>query len=208
MGPANKDKTSNGNGKGFNSREKNAEFYDRTFLEHAHWKNHYTSSRYYPLWSIIVDRVMRSKAESVIDIGCGAGQFALFLRDKGLRKYVGIDFSRERIRHAQQVCPDFTFIVADVFETNVLAVNDYDTVVCLEFLEHVDRDLETLERIRKGTRFLGTVPNFPYSSHVRHFNNPREVEERYGKKFQDFSVETHLQNDKGAEFFLIDGVIV
>ena len=201
-------KNGTSNSEGRNSKEKGAEFYDRTFLEHDHWKNHYTSSRYYPLWAVIVDRILRSGAESVIDIGCGAGQFASFLRDKGLMKYVGIDFSQERIKHAREVCPEFNFLVADVFETNVLAVNDYDTVVCLEFLEHVERDIETIERIREGTRFLGTVPNFPYSSHVRHFNNSREVEERYGKKFQDFSVDTHLQNDKGIKFFLIDGVIV
>jgi 2-polyprenyl-3-methyl-5-hydroxy-6-metoxy-1,4-benzoquinol methylase len=201
-------KSSTSNGKGEDSREKNADFYDRTFLEHEHWKNHYTSSRYYPLWSIIVDRILRSGAESIIDIGCGAGQFASFLKDKGIRKYVGLDFSQERIKHAKIICPDFNFIVSDVFETNVFSVNDYDTAICLEFLEHVERDLDTIEMIRAGTRFFGTVPNFPYSSHVRHFNNPQEVIERYGKKFQDFSVDIHLQNDKGTKFFLMDGTVV
>jgi len=187
--------------------EQSADFYDRIFLEHDNYKQHYTSSGYYSLWTIIADRISKSGAKSVLDIGCGSGQFALLLRDKGIRNYIGIDFSPERVKHAKSNCPDFDFIVADVYETDVFDVHDYDTVVCLEFLEHVERDLEVLERVRAGTKFFGTVPNFPYESHVRYFENSQKVRVRYVRKLRGFSIDTHLKNESGTKFFIMEGII-
>ncbi|NIV18191.1 MAG: methyltransferase domain-containing protein, partial [Woeseiaceae bacterium] len=93
-------------------------------------RQHYTLSKYYPFWAVIADRAVRYGANSILDIGCGAGQFASLLYDKGLREYCGIDFSRKRIEHARLVCPDFTFVVKDALETKVYGTLLYDTVIC------------------------------------------------------------------------------
>ena len=92
-----------------------------------------------------------------------------------------------------------------MFETDLLSA--YDTVVCLEFLEHVERDLEILGRIRGGTHFYGTVPNFPSGAHVRHFESAQEVYERYEKRFHELAVDTHLADTKGRLFFVMEGII-
>lgn len=164
-----------------NDQEQNSDFYDLMFSEHDHWKQHYTASGYYPLWTIIADRILRMGGRSVLDIGCGPGQFSLLLRDKGICNYIGIDSSPQRIKHAKTICSNFVFKVEDVYYSDVFDEHDYDTVVCLEFLEHVDHDIEVLEKIRTGTKFFGTVPNFPFKAHVRHFRNSQEVMARYGK---------------------------
>lgn len=189
-------------------QEQNSKFYDKMFLQHNHWKKHYTASSYYPAWTIIVDRISRAGTKSVLDIGCGPGQFAAFLKDKGIRDYIGIDFSPERIKQAKNACPDFNFTEGDVYKTDIFDVCGYDTVVCLEFLEHVEKDLEILDRLRSGVKFFGTVPNFPGIQHVRCFKNSQEVRERYSKKFKEVSVDTHLANNNGKKFFIIEGVTI
>jgi len=189
-------------------KEQESEFYDQMFLQGDHWKEHYTASRYYPTWAIIADRISRVSTRAVLDIGCGPGQFAAFLKDKGIHNYVGVDFSPERIKQAKTICPDFTFIQADIFEADIFDVYDYDAVVCCEFLEHVEKDIEVLMRIRSGVRFFGTVPNFPGIQHVRHFNDPSEVRDRYGKQFKDLHVDTHLANDSGKTFYIIEGTTI
>ncbi len=198
-------------GKNILSRKKNASeqdsaFYDKMFIEHHHWKKHYTSSEYYPLWTIIVDRILKSDSKSVLDIGCGAGQFARFLKDKGIRNYIGIDFSPERVKYAKNICPEFEFMLADVYKSDVFNIRQFDTIVCLEFLEHVNHDLELFEKIRTGINFFGTVPNFPFVAHVRYFENPEEVQSRYNKVIKNLSIDTHLKNEKGKKFYIMEGI--
>ena len=188
-------------------QEQGADFYDKKFFDNNHWCDHYTESRYYSLWSIIVDRFCRSSGENVLDIGCGPGQVANFLKDKGCERYLGIDFSSARIKQAQSVCPEFDFLEADIFETTIFDKFSYDTVICLEFLEHVEKDLEVIQKLRNGTHFLGSVPNIQIKQHVRYFNNIEEVELRYADFFDEFIVDEHLANSSGTKYFLIEGVV-
>lgn len=186
--------------------EEDPAFYDKSFLDHAHWRLHYTESQYFPMWTIIAGRIYRSPVRSILDIGCGPGQVAQLLRDKGIKKYLGIDFSTERIKQARIVCPEFDFLAVDVFETDLLSNHDYDGVVCLEFLEHVERDLQVIEKLRPGVLFWGSVPNLQAKQHVRYFHNRKEVMQRYEDYFDDFRVDEHLSNSKGTKYFLIQGV--
>jgi len=187
-------------------REQSSEYYDEAFLLTEDCRKHYTQSNHYPLWSVLVDRISRANVESVLEIGCGPGRLATFLRDKGLSRYLGLDFSTKNIEWAKTTCPEVDFIVADVFKTDVIHSHDYDTVVSTEFLEHVEQDLEVIKKLRKGTRFYGTVPNFPGRSHVRHFNNIQEVYDRYKSYFQSFSVDEFLGVVQGKKFYLIEGI--
>lgn len=185
--------------------EKDARFYDTVAKYLDVYNQHYTESSYYFLWSVLADRMMGSQARSVLDIGCGTGQVALLLKDKGLERYHGFDFSRKRIEMARQTCPAFSFSHADAFQTDLFHTLDYDTVICLEFLEHVERDTDVLERIRPGSRFYGSVPNFPNIAHVRHFQTTGEVHTRYAPFFDDLRVDAFLRDTKGITFFLMEG---
>jgi hypothetical protein len=64
-----------------------------------------------------------------------------------------------------------------------------------------------LGKIRKGSRFYGTVPNFPFVSHVRHFRDENEVRSRYASCFQNLRVDRFLADAKGKVFYLLDGEI-
>lgn len=185
--------------------EKGPEWYDNAFKAVAHWSRHYSESRYYFLWTVIADRIVREKASSLLEIGCGTGQLATLLRDKGIPRYHGFDFAPKRIEQARKACPEFLFTVENAFETRLFETGDYDAVICTEFLEHVERDIDVINRVRPGTLFYGTVPNFPFTSHVRHFQGPEEVTARYAPHFSDFRVDTFLADARGKTFFLLEG---
>ncbi len=187
------------------SGEKSKEWYDGEYKKQTIYHQHYSDSPYYFLWTVIADRLVRSHKKSVIDIGCGSGQFATLLQDKKIPSYTGIDLSEEAIRLAKKNCLGYRFLCENVFESNLLTKEDYDCFVSLECLEHLENDLELLKLIKPGTFCLFTVPNFPYVSHVRYFDDEYCVSKRYSKFFLDFSVDTFLENSSGKKFFLAEG---
>jgi len=186
--------------------EKPAEWYDALYEVSAEYRKHYSQSEYYFLWTVLVDRIMRYGLSNILDIGCGPGQFATLLYEKGFKQYCGIDLSPKCIELAKGKCASFEFIVADIFNTNVLKVRDYDCLVALEFLEHVEDDLAVLHKVRSGTRFFGSVPNFPYDSHVRHFTSLNQVRDRYEPHFSSFQVDKFLGDPKGKIFYVMEGI--
>ena len=183
-----------------------ADWYDRAFTDDASYASHYTASSYYFVWTVLADRMARSGVARVLDLGCGPGQFAQLLADRGFTGYRGVDFSEVSIAMARQRCPGLEFTVADLTRSDLLEAVPYDCIVTLEFLEHVEFDLDIVRRIRPGTRFYATVPNFPFVSHVRHFTDAAAVRTRYGEAFRDFSVDALLENAAGKTFFLMEGV--
>ena len=186
--------------------EKGADFYDEAFLHTEQYNVHYTKSNYYYLWCVLVDRVIRSGSKLVLDIGCGPGQVANFLQDRGLPDYFGLDLSTVATEKASKLCPKYQFRAENALETDVLTELSYDTVISLEFLEHVQEELSVLEKIRSGTRFIGTVPDFPYVSHVRHFCSSQEVSDRYGHLFHSFTVDEFKDPSGRKRYFLLDGI--
>lgn len=129
------------------------------------------------------------------------------MRDKGVPAYLGIDFSLKRIEQARQVCPEYAFEVVDVFQTDLLDKHHYDCVLIMEFLEHVEQDIDVLKRLRRGTRVLGTVPNFPAVGHVRYFSNVDEVRNRYAECFCSLRIDVHLGDAQGKMYYLLDAVL-
>jgi SAM-dependent methyltransferase len=182
-------------------------WYDAAYEKHERYQDHYSRSIYYPLWSVIADRMKRQGESHILDLGCGPGQFGAFLHDQGFSEYCGIDFSAVCIDLARRACPWFEFIQGDVLETDILRVRPYNCLIACEFLEHVENDLEILQHVRPGTRFFGTVPSFPYVSHVRHFTGEPEVDMRYRHLFESLSIQKFVINPNGESCFIMEGIM-
>ena len=186
--------------------EKSSEYYDATFSKAKHWKAHYTESHYYPLWTVVADRIQSRKVRSILDIGCGPGQVAKLMTDTpGVSNYCGIDFSEKRIEQAKTVCKDFEFHCANIFETSLLSDHSYDCALIMEFLEHIEEDLRVIELVRPGTYVLATVPNFTSAGHVRFFDSAGDVHERYASSLDRLVVTTIEMNPQGHKHFILDG---
>lgn len=53
-------------------------------------------------------------------------------------------------------------------------------IVCLEVLEHIERDLKVIANWKTGCECICSVPNFDYPTHVRWLRTEKEIVKRYG----------------------------
>lgn len=186
-------------------RERPSGYYDEIYRRSTEYRKPYSESMYYYLWCVLVDRMRPGEMKCVLDIGCGPGQLAAFMHDRGLPAYVGLDFSEATIEMARRACPQYQFVCEDVFTSKVFNDVPYDAVVLTEFLEHIEKDVEILGRIRPGARVYGTVPNFPDPGHVRCFESCQAVAARYASLLDGWRVDEFPAVQKGRKFFLFEG---
>jgi acetyltransferase-like isoleucine patch superfamily enzyme len=124
-----------------------------------------------------------SPKDNIIELGCGAGQFAHMMYDKKFRKYMGVDFSKPAIKLCKDKKLPFKFKQSNFFSVNRISdYKSYDTVILLEVLEHIDHDLHLLDKIDAGTKIIFSVPDFDCPNHVRHFDTQFDVRRRYGQQ--------------------------
>ncbi len=163
-------------------KEQPASYYDRVYAGSEGYKRPYQKSHYFPMWQSIVSKLDKNKP--VLDIGCGTGQLASYLWDKGFRKYIGIDFSKEAIAQARKTTKeteDFRFIVTDLFAMDYKSLGPCQ-VVCLETLEHIAKDQELIAELQFSLPYCPislSVPTFDDPAHVRYFRSLKDVEDRF-----------------------------
>lgn len=163
------------------SRAASAAYYDAIFADSPKYQQSGLDSDYAPVWRRVVDALRELGAQSVLDLGCGPGQFAeFFAANGGDGKYAGVDFSGVAVARARQRCPQFVFEKRELPLVDLAALPAFDSVVCTEVLEHVERDREILAALPEGTRIVASVPNFDAMGHLRVFRSEAEVRERYG----------------------------
>lgn len=149
----------------------------------GNYHRNYKQSFYFPSWQMAMSYINHLNRDvPILEIGCGAGQFANMLFDNGFTNYIGFDYAAEAVTLAKQNNPERAgrFVVGDAFQTELME-KEYGLVICFEVLEHIQNDLTLLQRIRPGTQMLLSVPNFNDPYHVRYFKNEGEVRERYSK---------------------------
>ncbi|MDD5177484.1 MAG: methyltransferase domain-containing protein [Sterolibacterium sp.] len=171
------------------SRAASSAYYDAVFSDSLKYQQSGVSSEYAPIWQEIVEYLRDNKTTSILDLGCGPGQFAEFIATHmPAVQYTGLDFSSVAISRARQRCTNFLFEKRELPTSNFDGLPSFDTVVCTEVLEHVENDREILAVLPVGTTIVATVPNFDSFGHVRLFRNEDEVRERYGRLFDNLLV--------------------
>lgn len=160
-------------------REAGAEYYDHVFNSSPDFRGAYKDSRYYVLWTQVVQFVRRFPSPRILEIGCGTGQLSRYLYDEGYRDYHGFDFSAKAIELAQK-SSEQSFEVANALDPGAYWY-DYNLVIATEVLEHIRDDWAVLERLREGTPIIITLPvgDMSEPSHLRMFHGPRDITKRY-----------------------------
>lgn len=178
----------------------------RLLNRQTRYADDYTSDRFhYPLWAVIADRLVRMQAQCVLDLGCGPGNVASLLLDRGIPAYLGIDHNRRALLRARRLCPAYSFVVADALRTNLIEEYPYDVFLSTEFLEHVADDQSIIQRVRPGARVLISVPGFECPGHLRVFTSTAEVVQRYGLYLQETDAVALRANARGARFYILEG---
>lgn len=171
------------------SRAASSAYYDAVFSDSAEYQKPANASEYAPVWAQIIELLRENKAGSILDLGCGPGQFAEFLAvHLPDVRYTGLDFSSVAVSRARQRCPNFLFEKRELPLSGFGGLPEFDTVVCTEVLEHVESDREILSSLPNGTHIVATVPNFDSFGHIRLFLTEDEVRERYGRLFDDLLI--------------------
>lgn len=101
-----------------------------------------------------------SRGQSILDIGCGIGQFTPMFLGK-FKRVVGLDPSEKYLRIARKANSKVEYIVGwgEKFKLN----ERFDTITMNMLLEHVDNPVALLKNCKKnlakGGRILAQVPN-------------------------------------------------
>lgn len=105
------------------------------------------------------------RGESLIDIGCGTGEFIIQLKDR-FNRLVGIDTSSHAIEFtARRVGKDRNILLeCGELGSFHFPTEHFDVCLCLDILEHV-KDLSSLLQeihriLRPGAEMIVTVPNW------------------------------------------------
>ncbi len=116
---------------------------------------------YIPLTSLnTVWRHLDKKTRTLLDVGCGKGEPAQFLNRHGLYRFTGFDAFEPYLRQCRGEKIHDAYIQGDVRHLP-FADNSFDTVMCLEVLEHLEKSdgdllLRELERVASRQVILST----------------------------------------------------
>lgn len=140
-----------------------------------------------PYYEWVADSFGPALGGRVLDAGCGVGNFFGAVADR-VESGVGVDLSPVNITEARRRFAGQThlrFLQADLDEqADALRAERFDTVVCLDVLEHIQDDLPLLKRLTQivepGGHVLIKVPACPWlfgsidvaSEHYRRYNRP------------------------------------
>lgn len=162
--------------------QKSARYYDQIYRKRDQEGVYQADPRhtefYGELWSKVAKLVPSGR--TVIDIGCGPGEFAAVFRDMRSEQYVGYDFSQAATSVAKKRnLPQCDFFVTSAENVNFHKLNS-PCFICLEMLEHIEDDKKLLKKIGAKSTLIFSVPTFDSPGHVRWFDTVSKVIERYG----------------------------
>ena len=111
----------------------------------------------------IID-LIPSQTKTVLDIGCGVGDFAAFLQKKEYKVW-GVDISKDVLSQAEgSLESSFCFNVEDEQWPAELMLKKFDVVIASEIIEHLFHPDIFLKKLKPllntGGKIIITTPNF------------------------------------------------
>ncbi len=102
----------------------------------------------------------------LLNVGCGKGDYNYYLKDK-FEEVIGIDVNKYDISIAKKLTRNKKIKYFVMNATNIKFKDNYfDTVICIDVLEHIkdqDKLLEEIHRVlKKGGQLILSVPNYNF----------------------------------------------
>jgi len=95
---------------------------------------------------------------SVLDVGCGRADFLKLIKPN--YKIAGIEINRKRVEYCNKILGKNVVIIGNLEEKINLEDSSYDTIICMEVLEHLVNPKEALKELTRISRkrIIITVP--------------------------------------------------
>lgn len=164
------------------------EFYDQYHSNHLKFAvNEFPFRKAY--WdSRIAAFLPLQKGKAFLDLGCGNGDFLMYLKTKGFENITGVEYSGEMKSISERSVQGIRIVESDATDFLHNSNEIYDFILCAHLLEHFEKTkvLETFklakERLNPGGYFVVMTPNFasPFGipiafgdfTHITHFSGP------------------------------------
>jgi 2-polyprenyl-3-methyl-5-hydroxy-6-metoxy-1,4-benzoquinol methylase len=171
--------------------EKGADYYNNIYL------GGYDTRGYVPLYQLVIKMLKALPSPRVLEIGCGIGDLGKMIIDKGY-PYRGFDFSEKAIALCLKLCPKGNFHTGNLYHPDNYRPVDYNVVVALEVLEHVD-DLKALDNIPPGAHLIASVPDYDDASHLRLYTDiKQDIVERFRPSLHVVEVATATADNNAS----------
>jgi 2-polyprenyl-3-methyl-5-hydroxy-6-metoxy-1,4-benzoquinol methylase len=126
-----------------------------------------------PNHRIIVPALLRllpkEKNLKILDIGCGNGSLDNVIHNYGYN-IVGLDSSNSGISFAMESFPEIKFIHGNIYNFNsgLLPEKDFDIVIAMDIIEHLQFPRELLSFAKKFLKPSGTfILSTPYHGYIK-----------------------------------------
>jgi SAM-dependent methyltransferase len=131
----------------------------------------YAATKLHPAESTALVRYRDHVLERpVLDLGCGAGRLATYLRPL-TEQYVGFDVSAYMVDYCRRAYPDFTFVQGDMRSLAPFAVQSFDTVFAVANLFDAVSHEERRQVLAEVRRILAPDGLLIFSAHNRNYIN-------------------------------------
>lgn len=139
-------------------RQATSEDYDEAYRENEkQWQRAYKLKRkkrisfydgFMDIYTVLYKSLrLPNKKGKLLDAGCGNGYFLSLMRELGYEVY-GFDFSRVAVNFAKRVYK-LKNVIACSWENVPLDWRDFSVITALEVVEHLDKPLEFLFKMRE-----------------------------------------------------------
>jgi 2-polyprenyl-3-methyl-5-hydroxy-6-metoxy-1,4-benzoquinol methylase len=133
--------------------------------------NHTFRRDIYERFALAMNHVSIQKPRSVLDVGCGSGQYSVSLAQLGVRRIVGVDLSRGMIELAvqktsqvQNAAEILEFVTRDFMD--FLPDEKFDLVIAMGFFDYIEYPLPVLQKMRSEAN-RSVIASFPSISILR-----------------------------------------
>jgi len=125
----------------------NKEFYHNSIKEFGisaqgvHWNSKYTQYKRFEILTKLIKKHIKSS--SIIDVGCGFGEYYNYLLNNNRlpNKYIGIDCEEDMVTISKKRFPSQEFIVQNILEDKLLTADYYIASGTLNILTYEQIDI-------------------------------------------------------------------